>query len=102
MVLSIMAGLLFGLAVAGVNTVIMHRAIKKGTPAALLTAVTVRMALDVLALVAVYLTRDRLPFVLFQPAIIATAAGLSAGIISLAILTSRHKGGESTAEKEGE
>ena len=102
MVLSIMAGLLFGLAVAGVNTVIMHRAIQKGTANALLVAVTVRMVLDVLALVVVYLTRDRLPFVLFQPAIIATAVGLSAGIISLAILTSRHKGGESTSEKEGE
>jgi len=27
---------------------------------------------------------------------------LSAGIISLAILTSRHKGGKNAAEKEGE
>ena len=102
MVLSILAGFFLGIAVAGVNTVIMHRAIKKGTSAAMLAAVTVRMVLDVLALLAVYLLRDRLPFVLFQPAIVATAVGLSAGIISLAILTSRHKGGKNAAEKEGE
>ena len=102
MVLSIMAGFFLGIAVAGINTLIMRRAINKGTSVAMLTAVTVRMVLDVLALLTVYLLRDRLPFIQFQPAMIATAVGLSAGIISLAILTSRHKGGKNAAEKEGE
>ncbi len=101
LVVSIVAGLVLGLAVAGINTVVMRCAIRKGSSAAMLIAVTARMALDVLALLAVYLARDRLPLQ-FQPTLIATAVGLSAGIISLAILTSRQRTGEGAPEEEGE
>lgn len=101
MAFSIVAGLLFGLAVAGLNTVIMRRAIKKGTSSHLLAAVTVRMLLDAAALGAVYLARGRLPL-LFQPTLVATAVGLSAGIISLAILTSRVKPNDRSDQTGGE
>ena len=87
---SIAAGLVFGLLVAGVNTLIFRRAMEKNTGAALTGAVAIRFALDILALAAVYLIRDRLPL-RFEPTLVATAVGLSAGIIGLAVLTSKVK-----------
>ena len=100
MVVSIVAGAIFGLAVAGVNTAIVYRAVKKNSNSALTGAVVCRMLLDLLALGTVYLTRNYVPL-LFEPTLIATAVGLSAGVIALAILVSRRSDGNA-AEKKGE
>ena len=90
---------MFGLAVAGINTVLMRSAIRKGTSASMLIAVTARMLLDVGALGAVYLLRDRLPLQ-FEPTLAATAVGLTAGIISLAILTSKQNRSDGSEKRE--
>ncbi|MBQ2062705.1 MAG: hypothetical protein II458_08560 [Oscillospiraceae bacterium] len=101
MIVSILAGLALGLAVAGINTVIMRHAIKKGSAASMMIAVTTRMVLDVAALGAVYLMRGVLPLQ-FEPTLVAAAVGLSAGIISLAILTSKRNKADGSGETGGE
>lgn len=101
MIVSILAGLAIGLAVAAINTVVMRGAIKKGSAASMMIAVTTRMLLDVGALAAVYLLRDKLPLQ-FQPAMIATAVGLTAGIISLAVLTSKQNKTDGSDKSGGE
>ena len=101
MFVSIAAGLLLGLLVAAVNTLTVRRAMKKNTGAALSGAMAVRMLLDMLALAAVYLTRQLLPL-RFEPTLIATAVGLSAGLIGLAVLTSRQKKTDRSDETGGE
>ena len=101
MFVSMGAGLVFGLAVALFNTWIVHRAMKKNSGAALSVAMAVRMLLDMLALAAVYLTRHVLPL-RFEPTLIATAVGLSAGLIGLAVLSSRRKKTDRSGETGGE
>ena len=81
-------GLLFGLAVAAVNTALLRRALRSGKN--LPGAMAVRMLLDVAALGAVYLLRSVLPMH-FESAIIAAAAGLSGGIIAMTYLLSRRE-----------
>ena len=82
------AGGLFGLAVAAVGMVLTLRAMKKGGSRALAVAMAVRLLLDLAALGAVYLLRNALPLP-FEPTIIATAVGLSAGVVGLAALSNR-------------
>ncbi len=101
MLVSIAAGLLLGFAVAGVNTAVTARAMRTGSSGALTGAVVIRTVLDLLALAAVFLTRNVLP-IRFEPALLATAAGLSSGIIALSILTSRQKSRGDRPEKEDE
>ena len=101
MIVSIVAGLLFGLAVAGVNTAVVRHALKKNSSGALAGAMALRMLLDVLALGAVYLTRNVLPL-RFEPTLIATAAGLSAGLITLSVLSSRQRADDRRHQAGGE
>ncbi len=101
LIVGIAAGFLFGLAVAGVNTAVMARALRSRSAGALTVAVALRTVLDLLALGAVYLTRSVLPLP-FEPTLIATAVGLSVGIFGLAILTMRQRSRTDSAEKEGE
>ena len=87
-VMGAVAGGLFGLAVAAVGMVLTLRAMKKGGSRALAVAMAVRLLLDLAALGAVYLLRKTLPLP-FEPTIIATAVGLSAGVVGLAALSNR-------------
>ena len=71
-----LAGLAWGALAALVNYFINKAAVKKNTNAALLTANVARMAVDLIALGAVYLLRKSLPFS-FEAAIIGAATSLS-------------------------
>ena len=90
------AGLLFGLAVSAVGMVLTLRAMRRGSSKSLALAMALRLLLDLAALGAVYLLRKSMPLP-FEPAVIATAVGLSAGAVGLAVLSSRRQkktGGE--------
>ena len=71
-----LAGLVWGALAAFVNYRINKAAVKKNTNTSMLTANGARMAVDLIALGAVYLLRKRLPFS-FEATIIATAIALS-------------------------
>ena len=71
-----LAGLLWGVLAAFVNWKISQAALKKNSSTALLASNTIRLAVDLVALGAVFLLRKKLPFN-FEAAIIATAISLS-------------------------
>ena len=74
-VMGAVIGILWGAVVALVNYTIMKRAIAKGTTKAVMTANICRTALDILALAAVFLLRNVLPY-RFEAVITGTALTL--------------------------
>ena len=77
-------GVVFGFAVAIVGTVLTRRNMKKNDANAVMAGSMLRTLLDILALLAVYLLRNALPFP-FYGVIIGTAVGLSVGNIIQAL-----------------
>ena len=71
-----LAGLAWGALAAFINYSINKAALKKNSNASMLGANGARMAVDLIALGAVYLLRKRLPFS-FEATIIAAASALS-------------------------
>ena len=71
-------GAVFGFVVATVSAQLIRRNMKKNDANAVMAGSMLRSLLDILALLAVYLLRDSLPFP-FYGVIIGTALGLSAG-----------------------
>ena len=71
-----LAGLAWGALAAYINYRINKAAVKKNSNGSMMGANAARMAIDLIALGAVYLLRKRLPFS-FEATIIATAIALS-------------------------
>ena len=78
-----LAGLVWGALAAFINYKINQAALKKSTNTAVLTANFLRMAVDLLALGAVYLLRRKLPFS-FEATMIGAALSLSLLTVVLA------------------
>ena len=76
-------GAAFGFAVANISAVLTRRGMKKDDANAVLGASMLRTLFDILALLAVYLLRNVLPFPFFG-VIVGTALGLSVGNVVLA------------------
>ena len=76
-------GAAFGFAVANISALLTRRGVKKSDTNAVMAVSMLRTLLDILALLAVYLLRNVLPFP-FYGVIIGTAIGLSVSNIILA------------------
>ena len=76
-------GAAFGFAVANISAILTRRGVKKSDTNAVMAVSMLRTLLDILALLAVYLLRNVLPFP-FYGVIIGTAIGLSVSNIILA------------------
>ena len=76
-------GAAFGFAVANISAVLTRRNMKKGDANSVMAGSMLRTLLDILALLAVFLLRNVLPFP-FYGVIIGTAIGLSVSNIILA------------------
>ena len=72
----ILAGIAWGAAAAVLNGVIGKICVKKNTSGAMMAANVLKLAVDVLALLAVFLLRNVLPFS-FEAAILGTVVSLS-------------------------
>lgn len=77
-------GAAIGLAVAGCSAWLTHRGLEKGKTNVVMGAGFLRMLLDLVTLLAVYLLRNVLPFP-FYGMIIGTALGLSVGGVLFAL-----------------
>ena len=78
-----LAGLAWGALCGAVNLLILKKAITKNDNNALMTANLLRMAIDLIALGAVFLLRKLLPFS-FEAMLVATAVALSVITIAYA------------------
>ena len=89
-VFGILGGLVWGALCGGVNVWIMKRAIQKEDDKAILTANSLRMAVDLISLGLVFFARKILPFP-YEPTLIGTAVALSVVTIVFAYRYGRPK-----------
>ena len=93
-------GVAFGFAVSCLSARLTRNSMKKSDSNAVLGASMMRTGLDLLALLAVYLLREKMPFP-FYGVIVGTASGLSVGNIIQASRLSKQVKKEHSGKKSG-